>query len=487
MAQHNPHQARLMVIIARPDSNPAEKAIMYRLFLLLKLNVQLIFVFDGEGKGRKTGEPAGAARPESTRLFKELLRHLGVPFHMAPAEAEAECVRLEQLGIVDAVWSEDSDFFMFGGTNLVRFHREGKGKARKSNDFIDRYTAGQILDTYGLERARIVLFAIISGCDYTKGIPGAALHKSLQVAKTVPLDLAEAMCKLFVKGGDKIEMNKWKTRFRFFMSDPKFKQNFLVIPKDFPDIDVVSRCYSPTVSADERLRSLPCTGNGWSKSFAADLAPLITFLQGHFNSTLKITWPVPHLTAIELNRMLILRLSLAGVEVKLKNREGPESSVLIRPWKILPGLENIYGDEPKSNDEVECKLLDCVLRRGLPTEMNVQAAEVKRGRKRKARDVEGDDSGPASKRKTKSPRQPQKPTGSAQMELPSNSLQQTLVATPKAGLKTTKIPMDLMPSPPRTLRPIPVHGISWSQLGSSSESQPEPLTSVGFIDLAADD
>jgi hypothetical protein len=37
-----------------------------------------------------------------------MLRCFGIPFHEAPgeAEAEAECARLQILGLVDAVWSQ---------------------------------------------------------------------------------------------------------------------------------------------------------------------------------------------------------------------------------------------------------------------------------------------------------------------------------------------------------------------------------------------
>lgn len=42
-------------------------------------------------------------------LTKQLLKQIGIPFHIAPGEAEAECASLQRSGIVDAVSGEDVD------------------------------------------------------------------------------------------------------------------------------------------------------------------------------------------------------------------------------------------------------------------------------------------------------------------------------------------------------------------------------------------
>lgn len=49
---------------------------------------------------------------ERIALLTKTLDALRVPHHRAPGEAEAECAKLQQEEIVDAVWSEDGDTLM---------------------------------------------------------------------------------------------------------------------------------------------------------------------------------------------------------------------------------------------------------------------------------------------------------------------------------------------------------------------------------------
>jgi len=98
-----------------PASEPAyqgqEKHMFWRLCPLLQLNIQLIFVFDGPGRPWKHGRRGqGKIDYRARDLLKEMLRCFGIPYHEAPGEAEAECARLQILGLVDAVWSQDSDW-----------------------------------------------------------------------------------------------------------------------------------------------------------------------------------------------------------------------------------------------------------------------------------------------------------------------------------------------------------------------------------------
>jgi len=130
----------------------------------MKLNIQVIFIFDGPGRPWKHGSNAGRVDYERTRLLIQLLDRLRIPHHRAPAEAEAECAMLQQSGIVDAVWSDDADSLMFGATMLIRDHRPEdakKNENKKDIRLVDVFDAGRIKTLFGLTQASILLFVLL--------------------------------------------------------------------------------------------------------------------------------------------------------------------------------------------------------------------------------------------------------------------------------------------------------------------------------------
>lgn len=86
----------------------------FRICNLLTLNIELVFVFDGPKCPPKHGRSAGRKVDQEARnLLKRVLGAFKIPFLDAPGEAEAQCCRMQTAGLVDAVWSQDSDCLMF--------------------------------------------------------------------------------------------------------------------------------------------------------------------------------------------------------------------------------------------------------------------------------------------------------------------------------------------------------------------------------------
>ncbi|KAK3081438.1 hypothetical protein LTS18_006674, partial [Coniosporium uncinatum] len=75
-------------------SNPALRTFYYRLLRLVTHSIHPIFVFDGPNKPpmkrhKKTAPPGTKVASIPEFLAKQLLKQFGIPFHIAPGEAEA--------------------------------------------------------------------------------------------------------------------------------------------------------------------------------------------------------------------------------------------------------------------------------------------------------------------------------------------------------------------------------------------------------------
>lgn len=129
---------------------------------------------------------AAEVTPEMAKSIMVELDRKNVKYVVAPYEADPQMVYLEKIGKVDGILSEDSDLLVFGCRKLIT----------KLNDYgecieIDRanlHRVGKLgLDKYTSAQWRLV--AILSGCDYTKGIPGVGLKTAFNtVAKIQSLD-----------------------------------------------------------------------------------------------------------------------------------------------------------------------------------------------------------------------------------------------------------------------------------------------------------
>ena len=104
----------------------------------------------------------------------EMLALFGLPYVVAPMEAEAQCAKLEQLGLVDGTITNDSDIFVFGGQHVYKnFFEERK--------YTECYNAKALEKELGLNRESLISMAELLGSDYAVGIKGVGIVNALEV------------------------------------------------------------------------------------------------------------------------------------------------------------------------------------------------------------------------------------------------------------------------------------------------------------------
>jgi hypothetical protein len=69
---------------------------------------------------------SGSSLPSVCRECQQLLQYFGLPYIIAPAEAEAQCAWLDENGLVDGVVTDDNDAFLFGASHVYRHFFEGE-------------------------------------------------------------------------------------------------------------------------------------------------------------------------------------------------------------------------------------------------------------------------------------------------------------------------------------------------------------------------
>ncbi|KAK4192500.1 PIN domain-like protein [Podospora australis] len=340
------------------------------LFRLLSLNIYLVFVFDGPGAGNKRSEILSILRDDLDTL-KEVLHHLGIHMHYAPAGALSECVQMQTSGLVDAVWSYDSNIFMSDCTLLLHHPRAG---SRGDSEFeSERYTVVYNLEDMrekcGMDSSRMVLLALLWGYDGSRGLlADMPLEISLAIARTVPDPLPERMCH------ESTEMDMWRATFQAWLDVENYAG--IELPDDFPDRSLIHRFTQPTVTSSEYLPSPEQLWCGYSKS----VDPAVLALHNLFarNNTFN---PPDHnqllislaegLAGIQLNRELTTNLgNIRGKydcqEIHVLNSFGPKATAVVYATlgAVLPAFEKLAKDSHLVRQRICCgNLLKNVLER----------------------------------------------------------------------------------------------------------------------------
>lgn len=105
---------------------------------------------------------------------KQLLRLFGVPYLVAPKEAEAQCAYLEAAHLTDGTITDDSDIWLFGGRTVYKyFFNQAK--------HVMEFRAENVEQAFNMERSKLIQMAMLVGSDYTTGIRGIGAVTALEI------------------------------------------------------------------------------------------------------------------------------------------------------------------------------------------------------------------------------------------------------------------------------------------------------------------
>ncbi|KAH0365917.1 hypothetical protein KCU65_g5716, partial [Aureobasidium melanogenum] len=329
-----------------------------------------------------------------------MLNLLKIPHHRAPAEAEAECARLNELGIVDAVWTDDGDALMFGAKVLIKEHREGRGNTAKKSDILVRiYRADVIEQKHRINRQGLILFALLSGGDYdTKGLPGCGPMAALEAAQFDNGRLGKILCETPLR-----QLHCFTESLRDYFQTPGSRSVY--VPPGYPRDLHVKNYREPKVSTPEQANDLRGLKNGWYVPI--DEAKLRPFLLHMFNFNTKeylrhilpilLTKELVQTTPETIDKNLVFELQMVQKRGRDHNADCLERQMTFNPkkctelnlWKQPDDEDWAEGFDPTS--PVEAELLEYILVNALgQAEMQrlKQLTSQPKLRKRKTTDTE---------------------------------------------------------------------------------------------------
>lgn len=322
-----------------------------------------------------------------------MLNLLRIPTHRAPGEAEAECARLQQEGIVDAILSEDGDSLMFGTSLLFKTYYEKKnGKKTKSTTHVRVYNASEIMAKHGLDKEGMICFAMLAGGDYSKGLHGCGPGNALRAAQH---GLGRSLCRYADA--------ELRTMWRLELID--FLKGSVSVPSDFPDPKILKKYKEPRVCTPDELHGLSVLRHGWG-SRPIDEKKLRSFLRFYFNIWTK--GYIKHVLPLLLIKTLTQtqpgqEASNKIYDIKVVNprkrkldegevEKSIERKITFDPRHVSSLDLTIQPDSEEGEDwsqletktdgpfdptaRVDCEVLECVLRRSAPHVLTAVAEEI---------------------------------------------------------------------------------------------------------------
>ncbi|KAL7548458.1 hypothetical protein ACHAWF_011738 [Thalassiosira exigua] len=203
-------------------SDPALHLVYQRTLQLLKLEVGLFFVVEGQRRVRSQTDRTNVLRKRrsgsqfwnASKRCESMLKSLGVPVLRAEAEGEALCALLNSKGLVDGVISNDGDCFLYGAKQVFTGFTSENLQARKVKRFdADNLHARIGSRTMKLSREDLIAFAMLTGSDVVgdggRSVGPQKAIEFLRACRSVKHPCNDRTCldELLSWGSDDVESN----------------------------------------------------------------------------------------------------------------------------------------------------------------------------------------------------------------------------------------------------------------------------------------
>ncbi|EIW62431.1 uncharacterized protein TRAVEDRAFT_68878 [Trametes versicolor FP-101664 SS1] len=276
----------------RGDS-PELCMLFYRLCRLSRFPFTLLFIFDGRSRPQeKRGSRMGKSGTHQLAPdFQKLIRIFGMDCREAKGEAEAELGRLNALGHIDAVLTDDADTFLFGARMLLKnvslnltgnkAHPALNLNGKPCDQHATVYTAQAFRDhpEVRLSRGGLILIALLSGGDYDSGVFGVGTGVAHALAR---LDYGDQLIRNYTSL-DAATFQAWLPGWRADMTlEVQTNASGLMttrrpsttIPANFPNMDTLAKYVRPALFANG--------GGPPADRVAIDVPALAGFCEQHF-------------------------------------------------------------------------------------------------------------------------------------------------------------------------------------------------------------
>ncbi|CAK1544214.1 unnamed protein product [Leptosia nina] len=188
---------------------------------------------------------------QMTKDAQELLRVFGIPYIVAPMEAEAQCAFLEDVNLTDGTITDDSDIWLFGGKTVYKnFFNHKK--------HVLQFVSERIEKSYNLTREQLILLALLVGSDYTTGVSGVGPVTALEILASFPFNKKKLFSEISKQDQYKLilsglqEFKQWvRTGRRTDNVTLKKKLKNVQLTEDFPSVRVVQAYLEPNIEKNK--------------------------------------------------------------------------------------------------------------------------------------------------------------------------------------------------------------------------------------------